>query len=144
MNCTTCQQRLSAFLDGELNADEARDVNEHLIRCETCRAEHDRLAETLAKLDLISFEEPEDRVLKNLWKSPYTRLQRNAGLAMVIGGYATLLLYGLFEFLRAGQIPVFPKIAGMAVFTGFALLLLLSIRERMWTRQADRYKEVKR
>jgi len=144
MNCESCQQRLSAFLDGELSADETREVNEHLIRCERCRTEHDSLAETLSTLDLISFEEPEDRALKDLWKSPYTRWQRNAGLVMVTAGYACLLLYALFEFLRAGQVPVFPKVAGMAVLTGFVLLLLLAIRERVWTRQTDRYKEVKR
>ena len=74
----------------------------------------------------------------------YTRWQKNAGVLLIIGGYASLVLYGVYEFLRAGSIPPFPKIGGLAVLIGFAALLASAVRERIWTYKSDRYKEVRR
>jgi hypothetical protein len=58
------QEKLSAFLNQELPKDERQAVAEHLLRCETCRAEHDqiKLAATLAAENLKRADAPE-----NLW-----------------------------------------------------------------------------
>ena len=36
MNCTDCLERLDAYVDGELSADEARDLAQHLAVCPEC------------------------------------------------------------------------------------------------------------
>jgi len=39
MNCDAIREQLSAYLDGELEAEEAEQVREHLASCEACRKE---------------------------------------------------------------------------------------------------------
>jgi anti-sigma factor RsiW len=43
MNHHRAGRLLSAYIDGELPANEAREVQEHLLDCEACREVHDRL-----------------------------------------------------------------------------------------------------
>ncbi len=43
MRCAEMQQRIGALADGELVEAEARDVEEHLRSCPTCRAAHERV-----------------------------------------------------------------------------------------------------
>jgi len=43
MRCAEIEQRIGALADGELVEAEARDVEEHLRSCPTCRAAHERV-----------------------------------------------------------------------------------------------------
>ncbi len=43
MRCADLEQRIGALADGELVEAEARDVEEHLRSCPTCRAAHERV-----------------------------------------------------------------------------------------------------
>ncbi len=40
MNCESCAEDLTAYIDGELSETKARDVRTHLDRCGACRDEH--------------------------------------------------------------------------------------------------------
>lgn len=142
--CHEFKPLLVGLLDGELTAEETRAVNEHLIRCAACRAEHEKLRTTTGRLRALPYPEPTDAVLAAVWKSPYSRFARNASLALVAGGYALVIGYGLFEFFTSGREAV-PVKAGFAAITiGFLTLLTLLIRERVQTYQTDPYKEIER
>lgn len=143
-DCEPFKGLLVGLLDGELTPDEARQINEHLTRCEACRQEYEQLRETTGKLAAISFQEPGDAVLAQMWKSPYSRLARNASLVMIIGGYAMLIGYGVFEFLTSGKEAVPAKLGLAAVALGFLILLVQLIRERVRTYKTDPYKEIER
>lgn len=56
--------------------------------------------EASVKIEAVSFVEPEDEVLEQLWKIPYSRMTRNSGLLLVLGGVLLLIIYGIFEFLK--------------------------------------------
>lgn len=43
MNCDTCQKRLSAWLDNELDPIEQREVEEHVAECKICQQVHSEL-----------------------------------------------------------------------------------------------------
>jgi anti-sigma factor RsiW len=141
-NCESFKGLLVGLLDGELNPDEAHQVNEHLTRCAACRTEYEQLRETTGKLAAISFQEPDDAVLAQVWKSPYSRLARNGSLIMIIGGYALLIGYGLFEFLVSGKEELPAKMGIGAVALGFLVLLVQLIRERVKTYKTDNHLEV--
>jgi anti-sigma factor RsiW len=144
MNCEPFKGLLVGLLDGELTPDETRQVNEHLTRCAACRADYEQLRETSGKLAAISFREPADAVLARVWKSPYSRLARNTSLVMIVGGYAALIGYGLFEFLTGGKEELPAKLGLAAVTLGFLILLVQLIRERIHTYKTDPYKEIER
>jgi anti-sigma factor RsiW len=143
-HCESYKGLLVGLLDGELTPDEARQVNDHLTRCAACRTEYEQLRETTGKLDAISFQEPSDAVLAQVWKSPFGRLARNTSLVLIIGGYAGLLGYGLFAVLTSGTKELPAKMGLAAIVLGFLILLVQLIRERIKTYKTDPYKEIKR
>lgn len=143
-DCEKYKGLLMGLIDGELTPEEANEINAHLIKCAECREEYEQLRETAARIETVSFREPRDKVLKSLWRSPYSRLTRNSGLILVFAGWLALIVYGLFEMFRSGDEPFFPKVAVAAVIFGFIVLLASVIRERIHTYKVDPYKEVER
>ena len=143
-NCEPFKGLLVGLLDGELTPDETRQINDHLTRCAACRAEYEQLRETTGKLAAISFREPGDAVLAQVWKSPFSRLARNTSLVLIIGGYGGLMGYGLFEFLTSGTKELPAKMGLAAIVLGFLILLVQLIRERAKTYKTDPYKEIER
>ena len=47
MDCRECRQKLNEYLDGELSAGEAHEVEEHTSRCDRCRREMEELRRTI-------------------------------------------------------------------------------------------------
>ena len=141
--CEEYQGLLMGLMDGELTPEESVTINDHLRRCARCRDEYEELREAAGKVAAISFREPQDEVLRTLWKSPYSRFTRNAGLVLVLAGWLTLIVYAGYEFLRQGEIDV-PSVAGAAVWVGVAILVLSVVRERLRTYKTDPYREVER
>lgn len=58
MTCTTCKQRLSAYLDGELGDGEASALRGHLRTCAACSAEAAREAEVIDGLRQLPSLDP--------------------------------------------------------------------------------------
>lgn len=143
-DCEKYRILLSGLVDGELAPEESHEINSHLNRCENCRKEYENLQEARDKISLVSFKEPEDKILENLWKRPYSRFARNTGLFLVIGGWVALLFFVLYEIITSEDELAFPRIATVALFIGFFILLFSVIRERIKTYKKDPYKEVKR
>lgn len=143
MSCKEREPHIMALLDDELEAAERAALNDHMIRCANCRENHDQLARTLAVLDQVSFAEPGDAVLKDLWRSPVDRFERWAGVALIAGGYAALIGYALYAAVSEDG-PALPRIAIAALVIGALLVFLSVLRERLRTYQNDPYREVER
>ncbi len=142
--CESFKGLLVGLLDAELTPDETRQINQHLSRCAACRKEYEELRETSGKLSAISFQEPGDKILAEVWKSPYSRAVRNTSLVMIVGGYAALIGYGLFELLTNGKEELPAKLGLAAIVLGFLILLVQLVRERVKTYKTDPYKEIER
>jgi hypothetical protein len=142
--CEKYKGLLMGLMDGELTPEENQEIHDHMIKCDACRQEYEALKEAGSKIEKVSFVEPQDEILKKLWKSPYNRLTRYSGIFLVFGGWLALLVYALIEILKDSQEPAFPRIATVAVFLGFFILLFTVIRERIKTYKTDPYKEVER
>ena len=142
--CEKYKPLLMGLIDQELTPEESKDVNDHLRKCSGCREEYEKLRETAAKIGAVSFEEPQDRDLKRLWKSPYSRFTRNSGLFLVLAGWLALVIYGLVAIFQDSGEPLFSRMAVAAVIIGFLVLLITVIRERLITYRTDPYKEIER
>lgn len=61
MTCKECLDSLNAYVDGELAADEAAAVRDHLATCDDCAAQHTRLVEGTMRLKgaLMRYEAPD-------------------------------------------------------------------------------------
>ena len=74
MSCDRIQERLSAYLDGDLAADEHREVETHLRTCVPCR----RLYRDLQELNgRIRDWDPEVTPRRDLWPQVAARIERD-------------------------------------------------------------------
>lgn len=73
MTCKECLDSLNAYVDGELAADEAAAVRDHLAMCDDCAAQHTRLVEGTMRLKgaLMRYEAPD--VLKARLRASLSR-----------------------------------------------------------------------
>jgi anti-sigma factor RsiW len=143
-DCERYRPLIAGFLDGELSATDAAELNNHLVRCAACRDEYEAQREAGRLLERVSFREPTDEALRALWKSPYSRLAWFAGLVLAIGGWLGRIVFGFVEFLRDHTVDFWPKLAVVALVLGTILLLVLALRERYHTAKVDPYKEIER
>ena len=143
-NCEQYKGLLAGLLDAELTTEEAAELNEHLIRCASCRADYEQLRKAENKLEAISFIEVTDEAARAFWRLPYSRMLRNTSLVLIVGGYAALILYGVITSLLEGTEGLFQRISLAAIVIGFLVLLGLLIVERISTYKADPYKEIER
>jgi len=82
MNCRQADERLSAYLDGELTPPEAEEVRRHLASCAACRAAFEQLQRTVqAVKDLPVVLAPKDfraRVMADVQSDAGTAVEKKA------------------------------------------------------------------
>jgi predicted anti-sigma-YlaC factor YlaD len=67
MNCRHIQKKLTAFQDGELNADERLLVSTHLQSCPSCRSVYADMEKVWQSLKMIDEIEPSSRFNRDLY-----------------------------------------------------------------------------
>ena len=63
--CEDIKTLIIEYIDGALNDEEARSVDEHLSSCEACSAEMESIKSTLCMLDSFEMEEPSVNLKRN-------------------------------------------------------------------------------
>ncbi len=142
--CSQFKDLMMGLMDDELNEDESIKLNNHLIRCSSCRNEYDQLKETSAKLGELTLTEPHDKILDKIWKSPYSKLSRNTGVLLIIAGWLVMMIYGIYEFFILNETDSLPKFAVGVIIIGAIILFITILRDRIKTYKSDPYKEVDR
>ena len=143
-DCEKYKTLLIGLADQELTQDESVEIHDHLNRCEDCRIAYDALLQSGKMLSGVSFTEPEDEVLNNLWKAPYSRFIKISGFILVVGGWLAMIVYALIQALSSSEETLFSRLTVGGMIIGFIFLLIYVLRERMGTYKVDRYKGVKR
>jgi anti-sigma factor RsiW len=135
------------FIDGELTADEARRLEDHIAVCPTCRGElasYQQLGQVAATMATEELHLNTDLA----WERIYDRIARGVGWVLLWIGITLLAGAGLWslgaEFLMDPEVSIVVR-AGVGALAAGALLLLFSIlRERLYRRKSERYDEVVR
>jgi len=139
---------MMAYLDNELNAEQRRAFEEHLVSCPDCTKEMGEFQKLKAITDRVAFVEPEDRVWEQYWGNLYNRLERGAGWILFSVAAIVLLVYGGFELIeeitRNRAVGVLLKAGLLALLGGLAILFVSVLRERLYFWSRDRYKDVRR
>ena len=142
------RRRMMAALDGELGAGE-RDVLERALAADPeLKSEWDRLRRVKEVTGEMSLRKPPEEVWGGYWRSVYNRLERGIGWMLVSAGVIVLLAYGAWHAVQAmladSELPGFLKLAVAAVAIGVVILLVSVIREKLFVRRKDPYKEIER
>jgi len=148
MTCDDYRELLMGCLDDELTADQRKTLESHLAGCAQCRAEFDDFRKLKAITDDVSLLEPEDKLWEQYWGSLYNRLERGLGWILFGMSAILLLIYGGFkmieEIIKDPALGLGLKIGLLALIVGLAILLVSLVRERLYFRSRDRYKDVRR
>ena len=137
---------LTAYADGELSEQERIRVESLLEDDPEMRGELEsirKLSELTAKIQLA---EPEQEVWKMYWANVYNRLERGLGWIFFSIGAIILLAWGawlyLNDFLLNSEISLFMRTGVSLVALGTIVLFVSVLRERLFIRKKERYKEI--
>ena len=89
-----------------------------------------------------------EEVWDRYWTSVYNRTERGIGWVLFSLGSIVLLGYGAWKWAEAvfqtEELPFLPKAAILGVALGLSILVVSVIREKLFTKTRDPYKEVQR
>ena len=138
---------LMGYLDNELTEVEKQLVEEHLATCTECSAELEKFKKIQEITEPIEFVAPEDKLEMEYWKG-YNKIERKIGWSVFSFGAIILVVYWLYSLIReiyfADDISTFIKIAIFTVIAGTLILLYSALRQKLFFRSRQRYKDVRR
>lgn len=146
MNCRDMKDLLMGYLDNELSDEQRRTLEAHLGGCAECRRELEGFRRLIAVASDVPLREPEQKLWDEYWSSLYNRLERGIGWILFSVAAIALLAWGGFkaieELIRDPSIGLLLKIGLLAMLAGLAILFVSVLRERLFFRKRDRYKDV--
>jgi hypothetical protein len=133
------------YLDGELDSEAKRRVDEHLTACANCARELEEFRKLQEVICTMKFKEPTDLELETYWRNVYNRLERGIGWILFSLGAIIVLCYAGFklveEVIRDPALNVILKIGVVALVFGFVILLVSVARERLKICRKDKYSQ---
>jgi anti-sigma factor RsiW len=139
---------MMAALDDELPSGDRAELERLLAADEELREEWNQMRRVKELTGVLGYRQPPDEVWDDFWQSSYAQVER--GLAWVLISIGVLVLVGaglyqaVFTLLEATGVPAYIKYAIFAAALGGVILGVSVLREKLFVRSHDRYKEVKR
>ncbi len=134
---------LSGWLDGALTQADEQRVRIHLEDCATCRAHVEQMRQWREVTMSTEFHVPPDDQWSERPRSAASRLSLGTGWLVVIVWALALATYGAWELWTSDETAV-EKVLVFGGWTGFGLLLVGVLLDRLKAMKTDRYREVQK
>jgi len=148
MACREFKDLMMGYLDNELDDSQKQSFLDHIQKCPDCSAELDDFKNLKKITDDVQFYEPEDKLWQQYWGNVYNRTERGIGWIIFSISSICLLIYAGFKIIESivkdEQIDLLLKIGLFAFIVSIAILLVSILRERIFIRKKERYKDVRR
>jgi ferric-dicitrate binding protein FerR (iron transport regulator) len=142
------QHLMMAALDQEISEMERLELEEILGRDGKLREEWERMKRVKEVTGMISLRKPPDEVWSAYWTSVYNRAERGFAWVLVSLGAIVLGSWGAWEFISSllaeTEMPFLVKGAVLVLVVGGVILAVSVVREKMFTRSRDPYREIER
>ncbi len=142
------KELISPYSEGELNEEERKQVEKHLKECSECQKEFEEMGKFEEVMGKMKLKQPPKEAWKMYWSSVYNRLERRIGWILFSIGAIIILFFGGYKLveslIQAPDIPIFFKIAILSVLGGLVILVVSLVREQLFVRKRERYKEVEK
>lgn len=139
---------MMAALDGECSAADRQALDAAMAGNEQLQREWNTLQQLKELTGTMSMRKPPDEVWQSYWESVYARLERGFAWVLVSLGTVVLLAWGIWQAVQAitadTDLPGLIKLALAAMFIGLAALLVSVVREKLFVRKNDPYKDIQR
>lgn len=134
---------LSGYLDGELTQGDEQRVQVHLEDCEVCRATVDEMTQLQGATMSAEFDVPTDDQWSELPRTRASGVSMRLGWSIVSVWLLTLAGYAASELANSDE-PLLTKVLVFAGWSGFGLLFLGVVLDRLKSMRTDRYREVRK
>lgn len=142
------RQLMMAALDEEVSAAEVEELNRALEADAQLKEEWLRLKRAKEVTSMMQVRTPPEEVWGRFWQDVYNRVERGVGWILFSLGLVTLIGYGMWQavgnLLADTDAPFAIKIAFFAILIGMVILIVSVVREKLFTRRHDAYKEIER
>jgi len=133
-------EELMRYLDGEVDPEERRRIEDALETSTEFRRDLMIFGKMKKDLQTLSFS---DRESRSIWYSVHRRLTRPIGWILLIAGFALWMGYGSYLYLVSAIDPI-EKIATAGITVGVLLLLGSVVYERYREWLSDPYRDIMR
>ena len=148
MACAEYKDLLMGYLDNELADGQREQLERHLAECKDCWEELEEFKKLKMITDDMDLAEPEDKLWEDYWGGIYNRIERGIGWILFSIAAIVLLIYGGFhaieEMVKDPTVSIVLKVGLLVLIAGLAVLFVSVLRERLYFRKKDRYKDVRR
>ncbi len=142
------KELISSYYDGELDEENKRTLKRHLEECPECRKEFEEMGKLEEAMSKMELKEPPKEIWQIYWTSVYNRLERRIGWILLSIGAIILLFFGGYKavegIIHDSATPLLLKVGILASMAGIVVLLVSLLRERLFVRKRERYKEVEK
>lgn len=139
---------LNKALDNLLTDEERIEFNSLLTSSTEYQEEYKSLKQIKEITKTMKLKNPPEEVWDKYWLGIYSRLERGLAWILISIGAIVVLIYGGFKAVESViQDPTlawFLKAAILMLIAGGVILLISVIRERLFLRKTDKYKEIVR
>jgi predicted anti-sigma-YlaC factor YlaD len=142
------KELISSYYDGELDEEQKRLVERHLEECSECRKEFEEMGKFEEVMSQVVLKKPPKEAWQMYWTSVYNRLERGIGWILFSIGAIILLFFGSYKLVEGiiqdASVPLILKIGILSVLGGLVVLLVSLLREQLFVRKRERYKEIEK
>ena len=139
---------ISSYYDGELDEEQKKLVHSHLEICSECRKEFEEMGKFEEVMSQMVLKKPPKEAWQMYWTSVYNRLERGIGWILFSIGAIILLFFGGYKLVEGiiqdASVPLILKIGILSVLGGLVVLLVSLLREQLFVRKRERYKEIEK
>jgi ferric-dicitrate binding protein FerR (iron transport regulator) len=142
------KELLMRAVDDELSPSERIELDALLAHDPTLRAERERLTRLKEVTGTMKLRNPPEQLWDDYWNSAYSRLERGIGWILlsfgviVVGGWATWQFVA--ELIADTGMPPLIKAGILAGSLGLVILTVSVLRQRLFVRKTDPYKDIVR
>lgn len=139
---------LAAYLEGELEKEDKDLVEAHLQECAECRKECEELNQLEEVLNKMELKKPSKDTWDVYWSSVYNKLERRIGWILLSIGLMILIFMGVYpaveDLITNPDKPLALKIGILTLIGGGIIVFVSILREQLFFRKKERYKEIRR
>lgn len=142
------RQLMMGRVDGELSPEEDRELDALIETNDEFRSEMKRMERVKTVTAAVSLKMPPDQIWEDYMNSVYQKVERGVGWILLSVGAIVTLSYGLWngvsDLLENTTLPWFVKGAVLALLVGGVIITVSVVREKLFMRSKDPYREIER
>ena len=143
-----CRHLMMAELDGEISSEEKEELQKLLQQFPNLKEELQSFTQLKEVTDTMALKTPDPEIWETYWYNIYNRIERSLAWIILTIGAGILIIYGLgqasFNIWHDPKISPVVKVGIFGAVLGVFLLLISDLREKLFLRRQERYKEVQR